>query len=116
MEGKFDVTMDGQTVGCVEVKREGLYCRLSCRCRMVGQEIQRLYAGEEKIGVLIPDNGTLVLNAKVSAKRLKPGCAFTLGESRGNFYPIRPGEAFSHLDKLRSGRLGLSDGIYGLSI
>lgn len=114
MEGKFDVTHDGQSVGSVEVKQEGLYCHIICRCRMVGQEIQRLYAGGEKIGVLIPENGALVLNAKVVAKRLKSGCAFTLGECRGNFFPIRPMETFEYLDKLRSGRLGFRDGIYGL--
>lgn len=114
MEGKFEVTMDGQSVGTVEVRREGLYCRLSCRCRMVDQEIHRLYAGEEKIGVLIPENGMLILDTRVAAKRLKEGCTFSLDENRGAFIPIRPGESIEYLDKLRSGRLGFRDGIHGL--
>lgn len=116
MEDRFDVTHDGQSVGSVEVKREGLYCRVTCRCRMVGQGVQRLYAGEEKLGVLIPENGALVLDAKVAAKRIKSGCAFTLGECRENFFPIRPGENFPYLDKLRYGHLGFRDGIHGLII
>jgi hypothetical protein len=99
-----------------ELKREGLYCFLSCRCRLCDGEIHRLYADNEKIGVLIPENGTLVLHAKIAAKRLKPGCAFTLGECRGSFFPIRPGEVFEQLDKVRMGHLAFRDGEPGLLV
>ena len=114
MEGKFDVTLNGQATGTVEVKREGLYCRIVCRCRMVDGGIHRLYAGDEKIGVLIPENGELTLETRVAAKRIQPHCGFTLGECRENFFPIRPGEAFNHLDKVRMGRLGFRNGEPGL--
>lgn len=110
----FDVTLSGQTIGTVELTREGLYYRLFCRCRVKDREIHRLYAGDEKIGVLIPEDGALVLETRVAAKRLKAGCAFSLDENRGVFLPIRPGETFEYLDKLRSGRLGFRDGIQGL--
>ncbi len=116
MEGHFDVTLDGQNIGSAEVKREGLYFRVSCRCRMVDQEIHRLYAGDERIGVLIPENGVLTLETRVAVKRLKPGCAFTLGECRGNFFPIRSGEAFEYLDKVRLGRLAFREGEPGLMV
>ena len=101
-------------MGIAEVKREGLYCRLSCRCRMVDSQVHRLYADGEKIGVLVPQNGELTLDTRVAAKRLKPGCEFTLEERKGEFIPIRPGEAFSHLDKLRMGKLSFRDGEPGL--
>ena len=101
-------------MGIAEVKREGLYCRLSCRCRMVDSQVHRLYADGEKIGVLVPQNGELTLETRVAAKRLKPGCEFTLEERKGEFIPIRPGEAFSHLDKLRMGKLSFRDGEPGL--
>lgn len=114
MVERFDVTQGGQAVGTVELSREGLYCRIFCRCRMEDREIHRLYADGEKIGVLIPDRGELVLETKVAAKRLKSGCAFSLDENSGSFIPIRPGKTFENLDKLRSGRLGFRDGIYGL--
>ena len=116
MEGNFEVTYRGQTVGTVEVKQEGLYCRLSCRCRMSDRAVHRLYASGERIGVLIPDRGDLVLETRAVAKRLKPGCNFTLDQNTNTFIPIRPGEAFPHLDKLRSGRLGFREGIPGLII
>lgn len=116
MEGIFDVTKEGQAVGTVQVTKEGLYYRLFCRCRVADGEIHRLYAGSEKLGVLIPEKRELTLRTKVAAKRLMPGCTFTIGENSGCFYPIRPGEAFDHLDKLRTGRLGWRDGRAGLLV
>ena len=116
MEGIYDVTRDGQVVGTVQVKREGLYYRISCRCRVADGEIHRLWAGGEKLGVLIPEKGELTLRTKVAAKRMKDGCAFTIGENSGKFIPIRPGEAFEHLDKLRKGKLVFQNGQPGLLI
>jgi hypothetical protein len=116
LEGIFSVTLNGQTVGTVELTREGLYFRVSCRCRLQNGRIHRLYAGNEKIGVLIPDRGELTLNAKVAVKRLKEGCAFSLDENSGNYFPIRPGDTFLQLDKLRVGRLSFRDGAPGLEI
>ena len=105
----FEVTLGGQTVGTVELNREGLYYRIICRCRVHDSEIHRLYADGEKIGVLIPDRGELVLETKVAAKRLKGGCAFSLDENRKTFIPIRPGKEFAHLDKVRQVRLAFRD-------
>jgi hypothetical protein len=101
-------------VGTVELKREGLYYFLSCRCRLCDGEIHRLYAEGEKIGVLIPDRGELVLETKVAAKRLKEGCAFSLDGKPENFILICPGEVFPHLDKLRSSKLVFRDGEPGI--
>ena len=114
MEGIFDVTQGGQVAGTVEVKREGLYCRILCRCRGDDGKIHRLYAENEKIGVLVPDRGGLILETKVAAKRLKEGCAFTLDEKQPNFIPIRPGEAFAHLEKVRSAKLAFRHGEPGM--
>ena len=114
MEGKYEVTLAGQTVGNVELKREGLYYRISCRCRMFDGEIHRLYTDGEKLGVLVSENGDLVLETKVAARRLKPGCMFSLDENRGEFIPIRPGESFGHLDKVHCGRLAFRDAEPGI--
>ena len=110
MEGQYEVFHRGQAVGAVELIRDGLYCRLSCRCRVRDGVIHRLYADGEKLGVLIPEEGELVLETRVAAKRLKEGCAFSLDESREKFIPIRTGEIFLHLDKVRQGRLSFRDG------
>ena len=111
MEESYEVSYEGKTVGRIELKREGLYYRLSCRCRLQDEAIHRLYAGSEKLGVLIPENGALVLETRVAVKRLKPGVIFTLDESSEEYIPIHPGEPFSHLDKVRWGRLAFRDGL-----
>lgn len=112
----MDVTFNGKTVGTVECIREGLYCRILCRCTLPGQEIRRLYAGNEKIGVLMPQNGQWILETRIPAKRIKEGSAFTLDEPGETFYPIRPGEEFVHLDKLRKGKLDIREGQMGLVV
>ena len=110
MIGKYPVTLGGQTVGTVELRGEGLYCRIFCRCRMVDQQIHRLYADEARIGVLIPENGELVLETRVAARKLNSGCVFSLDGTGEEWIPIRPGEAFLHLDKLRYGTLAFREG------
>ena len=112
----MDVTWNGKTVGTVECVREGLYCRILCQCSLPGQEIRRLYAGNEKIGVLVPRNGQWVLETRIPTKRIRKGSTFTLDEPEENFYPIRPGEEFAHLDKLRKGNLGFVEGRMGIAV
>ena len=114
MQKFYDVTSEGQTVGKVELEREGLYLRLRCRCRVQDNAIHRLYADGEKIGVLIPENGDLVLETKVAAKRLKKESTFSLEEKGRNFIPIHPGEAFGHLGKLRLAKLAFREGEPGI--
>ena len=101
-------------MGKVTLLREGLYYRVFCRCRVADQDIHRLYADGEKLGVLIPEYGELTLTTKVAVKRLKEGCSFTLNQKTGKFIPIRPGEPFDHLDKLRKGRFAFRDGEPGM--
>ena len=114
LEGIYQVTYNGQTVGTAQVRKEGLYFRISCRCRVRDDAIHRLYADGEKIGVLMPDRGGLVLETRIPAKRLKKGCAFSLDQTGGEFIPIRAGEAFPHLDRLRKGKLTYRAGEPGL--
>ena len=108
------MTYRERAVGTVELRREGLYWRILCRCRMVDGEIHRLYADGKKIGVLAPDRGELILETKVVAKRLRPGCAFSLDEDRREFIPIHPGEAFACLDKVRQSKLAFREGEPGM--
>lgn len=114
MQERQEVFFEGRPVGTVELTRDGLYYRLECRCRMPGQEIRRLYADGARIGVMIPEAGELVLKTKVAAKRLKPGCRFSLEENGEEFIPIRPGEPFCRLDKVRMGKLAFREGEPGL--
>ena len=90
--------------------QEGLYYRIRCRCRVEDREVHRLYADGEKLGVLIPERGELILDTKVAVKRIKPGCKFSLAPGKEQPMYIRHGEEFTHLDKLRRGKLGFHQG------
>ena len=106
----YPVYHEGQKIGTVERIREGLYYRIRCHCRVADEEIHRLYADGEKIGVLIPDRGEWILETKVAAKRMPHGCKFTLDPGTEQPIYIRHGEEFVHLDKLRRGKLGFHQG------
>lgn len=114
MEGTYEITYRGQTVGTVDVTREGLYCRIRARCRVSDKKIHRLYAGGEKLGVLMPDREELVLECRIPAKHLRTGSGFSLDENRGEYIPIRQGTPFLRLDKIRMGKLDFRDGVPGL--
>ena len=114
MEEKYEVFHEGRSVGTVKLSREGLYYRLVCSCHASDGQIHRLWADGEKIGVLMPDRGALVLETRVAAKRIRPGCSFSLDENRKNFIPIHPGEVFGHLGKLRLAKLAFREGEPGI--
>ena len=42
MEGIYDVMLADETVGTVEVTKQGLYYRFDCRCRLSGTVICRI--------------------------------------------------------------------------
>ncbi len=108
----MEVTYLGQPVGSVEVKREGLYCRILCRCENCG-EMLRLYAGEEKLGLMMPCGGVLELQTRVAAKRIVEGCTFTL-RGQEDFIPIQAGEPFVHLRQIKASKLTIRNGKMGI--
>ena len=119
MEGKFAVTLDGAAAGEAQLRREGLYTHIFCRCIAPEGRIWRLFCGSERIGVLVPGAGGLVLETKVASKRLQKGCALYLRDcaepwNPENFYPIREEEEFPALEQLHRGVLAYREGTPGL--
>ena len=119
MEGKFEVTRDGAAAGEAQLRREGLYTHIFCRCIAPEGKIWRLVAGRERLGVLVPGAGGLVLETKVASKRLQKGCAWYLRDCAEpnppeRFFPIREGEEFPALEQLRIGVLAYREGAPGL--
>ena len=119
MEGTFEVTLDGAAAGEAQLRREGLYTHIFCRCIAPERRIWRLFCGSERIGVLVPGAGGLVLETKVASRRLQKGCAWYLRDCAEpwhpvNFYPIREGEEFPALERVRQGVLAFQEGVPGL--
>ena len=116
METTYAVRFGNQDVGKVQVKREGLYYRFFCRCRLSGEVVCRLFVvcgeKEESLGVVVPAEDGFGLDKKIPAKRLGDGpMQFYLAtkgggirvESQvpGTFIPIYPEEPFAYIARLK---------------
>lgn len=118
MEGKYDVLLGDTVAGSVELRREGLYIRVFCRCRAPEGKIWRLFGGNQRLGVPMPRGDMLELETKVAAKRLEPGCGFYLRDGpcppQGRFVPIEENGGFPEPERLREGVFAIREGIPGV--
>ena len=59
------------------MQKQGLYCRMQCRCQLPGDDIYRLkmLQGKESIhiGVLVPEGDGFLLDKRIPAKRIPAG-------------------------------------------
>ena len=55
-----------EEVGQCKIEEEGLYWRISCRCRVLSDRIERLYAGSCRLGVLEREGQSLTLDRRIS--------------------------------------------------
>lgn len=111
----FDVYYLGEAVGKAVVRREGLYCRIQCRCKKL-DGIVRLAAGDMVIGVCIPQGDALVLEKSIPAKQLG-SCRFELvgsAEPRERFVPLDGPLPTECLRSLENARLVDRKGVKGL--
>lgn len=125
MEGFYEVTVGRDSVGKVQLIREGLYYRVICRCVIPGEQVYRLYAvmgnRRENLGVLIPERDGMLLNRKIPAKKL-PSDALQFIVSSGAvhqdeiFIPISPEEPFLYIERLKNSFLDSEHGKIGIRI
>lgn len=125
MEGTYPLLLGSETVGTVQIKREGLYLRFCCRCRLPGDVMYKLQVScggkEANLGVLAPTGGYFGLNKRVSARHLGQGTPnFSLVRHRehggGVFVPIYPEEPFAYIHKLENAFLAQQAGQLGIII
>lgn len=124
MEGRFDIFLDGKSVGRVVVERQGLYYRFDCRCRLKDGELYRLTVEQDgvmqNLGVLLPSGDAYWLTTKQAVKKFGRGTPLfriqPKTKGRGGFIPVYPEEPFLYLDRLKNAYLELRDGITGVVI
>ena len=77
MDEIYAVMYRDEQVGKLQMQRQGLYCRLQCRCQLPGDDIYRLKMVQGKdithIGVLVPEGDGFLLDKKIPAKRIPSG-------------------------------------------
>lgn len=114
------------SVGKVQVEKEGLYYHIRCRCRIAGDIMNRLEVkcehGKTDLGVLIPMDGGFGLDTRISISRIGQGkMEFQVLPKHDKmqeriFVPISPEEPFRYLSKLKDARLDIRGGEKGISI
>ena len=116
---EYELKIGNEVVGYVSVRYEGLYCQISCSCRLSGAVIYRLVAvvGTEKIniGICAPKGKYFCVEKKFPAKILRnKTVSFLLVPKHqnlgGRFIPIRADEPFAYIAKLEEAYLANRDG------
>ena len=119
----YDVLLGDEPIGKAQVKKEGLYYCISCRCRLSGEVVYRIEAkgdaGTEDLGVLVPENGAFVITKRIPAKRLGQGALQFRAVPRRiktdeKFVPISPEEPFAYLSRLENAYLQIRNGQKGI--
>lgn len=111
MKEACPVSFCGKDVGKVEVCREGLYYRFSCRCQMVGDGLYRLDVtcgtNRRDLGIMLTEGTGFCLTTRVPAKTLGEGeMLFRLlpqkGRPREAYTPIYPEEPNRYLERMKA--------------
>lgn len=125
MEGTYELMLGGQTVGTVQVIRQGLYHQFSCRCKLSGDVMFRLVLVQDDkevdLGILTPMEDRFGVNTRISAKRLGEGLMrfYLKPKHRPNgegIYPVSLGEPFAYLMDLERAYLIRQSNGYCLAI
>lgn len=125
MVGTFDVKIGNETVGKMNVEKQGLYYRFSCRCRLSGKTVHSVAAvcggNRVHLGICVPMGGQFGLDKKLPCKQFPSGkMEFLLIPKRENqgrrFVPVYPEEPFAYMAKLKEAFLEIRDGQVGVSI
>lgn len=124
MEGVYEITLGGRTVGQAAVFQNGLYLYFECRCRLTGETVCRIRVRcgekEEDLGIPVPEGREFVLRRKLPAKRLGTGAPeFQVEPKRTelpeDWVPVRAEEPFAYLTRLQSAFLEVRDGQVGIA-
>ena len=120
---EYGILMGGQSIGNARVEKEGLYYKISAKCRLSGTVVCKLTVTgsghTEDLGILVPEGSWFVVHTKVPMKRLGDGeLSFRAvprhTELRGKFVPLSPEEPFSYLQRLGEAFLEIRDGRMGI--
>lgn len=122
----YPVLFGSQEAGKVQILKEGLYCRVICRCQLTGKTVCRLMvqSGDhrENLGVVVPEGDGFGLSRRIPARRLQlENPEFLLVPSHPSkgedpFYPICPEEPFAYIEKLKDAYLVRKNGQTGICI
>lgn len=92
---EFPVVHLGQTIGRCRVTDQGLYWSIDCECEILSDGVERLYCGDQRLGVLERSGSVLTCRRRVSKSSMPLlSQAFSLApqENRTGFLLGKPVE------------------------
>lgn len=106
MVGKYAVYLLDRPVGTVNVEKQGLYYRFSCRCEP-GKGMHRLLlrsgGKETDLGLCVPMADGFGTEKRLPIKQCGTGTPeFFLRPKDGHFVPISPEEPFRYIHRLEN--------------
>ncbi len=118
----YDICLGSQRVGQAAVEQQGLYYKIRCCCNLSGEVRFHVRAvgsaGEEDLGLLVPEGRKFCLTDLVAVKKLGEGLRFCLTprhpEHEGLFIPLRADEPFAYLTRLKEAVLAERNGQAGV--
>jgi len=118
----YDICLGNEKAGQATVEQQGLYYKIRCRCRLSGQvrfHVRAMgSAGEEDLGLLVPEGKEFCLCGSVAVKKLGDELRFCLmprhPEHEGVFVPLRSDEPFAYLMRLKEAVLSSRNGQTGI--
>ena len=125
MVGVFEIKDGSSSVGKATVQQQGLYYRISCRCRLPREGMHRLLVvcneKQEDLGTLVPIDDVFGLEKRIPVKRLGEGSPQFQLIAKGNpgtrkFAPVYPEEPFTYMSRLKEAYLERRDGQLGIVI
>ena len=123
MDTYYDVIFGNTAVGTVSLMKQGLYCKIQCKCTLLAAGIHKLflrcYDTDRNLGVLIPDGKYLALETTIPSKYIDFACPmfFIAGapkKQEGEFIPLVPDTEFAYIAQLENGRFEIRDGKQGV--
>ncbi len=126
MDGTYDVFLGRESIGTVQVERQGLYYRFFCRCKLSGSVLCRVTVSceghHENLGILIPMGDSFGLTSKIAVKKLGKGIPNFQAipkhrkEEGTVFVPVYPEEPFAYITRLQNAFMEVREGQIGVVI
>lgn len=125
MDQEYEIMLGDKCVGSAGVRREGLYWRIRCRCKLSGEVLCRVLVRcgdrEESLGILVPQDGEFGLETRIPVKKVGEGpLSFSAVPKHrpleGRFVPLSPEEPFRYITRLKDAYLEKRNGQVGIVI
>lgn len=118
----YDIYLADERIGQANVAQQGLFYKIRCRCNLSGEVRFHVRvtgsAGEEDLGLLVPEGKDFCLSGSVAVKKLGEGLRFCVmprrPEHEGVFVPLRADEPFAYIMRLRECVLANKNGQVGV--